>query len=338
MTITVKKIVVAVLIVAVVIAGFFFYFLRKAPLKEVKVFGVTFSKIQAEHLGLDWREAYESIFRELGIKDVRVPVYWPEVEKEEGVWDFSSIDWMIEKAADYDGRVILAAGRKLPRWPECHIPDRVRNMTPSEVEGQKLLEYIEETVKRYENNPAVWAWQVENEPFLEFGECPELDVDFLDKEIALVRSLSDKSVIITDSGEFGMWRRAYKRADIFGTTMYRIVYNKVLGQITYPLPPSFFRVKKALVEMFFGEKTSVVIELQAEAWGPKLIYEVSTEENYKSFNPEEFEEILEYIKGTSFDTFYLWGYEWWYFLKEKENRPEMWNIAKKAIDEISKNL
>ncbi len=322
---------------AALLTGIIWFLLALAPKTPIKTFGVTFSKMQAEVLGLDWRETYENIFSDLNIKDVRVPVYWQEVEKEEGIFDFSSIDWMIEKAAEYDGKLILVVGRKVPRWPECFEPGWVQNQKP-DIKDQKLLDYIKKVVERYAENPTVVAWQVENEPFLKFGECPALDVQFLDKEIALVRSIAKKPVIISDGGEFGSWYRAYKRADIFGTTMYRIFYNKILGQIKYPLPPSYFRLKRALIETFFGlpagrqgKKPMVVIELQAEAWGPKLIYEVSTEENYKSFNPEEFRKILEYIKGTGFDTFYFWGAEWWYFLKEKENKPEMWELAKEMI-------
>ncbi len=318
---------------AALLAGIVWFLLARAPKVPTKTFGVTFSKMQAEALGLDWREAYESIFDDLNIKDVRIPVYWQEVEKNEGDFDFSSLDFMTLKAASHDGRVILAVGKRVPRWPECHEPEWVQSQI-SNLKSQKLFEYIKKTVERYKDNPTVWAWQVENEPFLNFGECPSLDVSFLDEEIALVRSLTDKPIIVTDSGEFGTWFRAYKRGDIFGTTMYRNVHNKVFGQITYPLPPSYFRLKKALVGLIYGEKPSVVIELQAEAWGPKQIYEVSTEENYKSFNPEEFRKILEYTKGTGFDTFYFWGVEWWYWLKEKQNMPEMWNMAKNAIKDI----
>ena len=50
---------------------------------------------------------------------------------------------------------------------------------------------MEQVIKRYKDNPAIVYWQVENEPFLEvfaFDHCGELDTDFLDQEIALVKA------------------------------------------------------------------------------------------------------------------------------------------------------
>jgi len=31
------------------------------------------------------------------------------------------------------------------------------------------------------------------------------------------------------------------------------------------------------------------------------------------------------------DTIYLWGSEWWYWLKEKQNDPKIWEEAKNLI-------
>jgi len=306
----------------------------------VKNFGVTFSKIQAEELGLDWRDVYLSIFEELKINKIRIPVYWSEVEPKEGQFDFSSIDWMLEVAEQHNAEIILVTGRKLPRWPECHQPEWLENYE-LRIRNQELLNYIRTTVKRYDEKGVVWAWQVENEPFLHFGECPNYDKYFVDEEIALVRTLSQKPVIITDGGEFGDWFRAYKRADIFGSTLYRTIFiNKIgdwtndrLGYITYPLPPSFFQIKRGLIELFYDKKPSIVVELQAEPWGPELLQNMELEEHYKSMDPEKFSKLMEYIKGTGFDTFYFWGVEWWYWLKE-QGHPEMWELVKEAVDKV----
>ncbi len=312
---TVKRIVIFLGIFLLTIFIGAYFIISSVPSREPKVFGVTFSKFFAEKLGLDWKKAYEEILADLGARYLRIPAYWSEVEPKKGEWFFDDIDWQLEKAKEYNAKVILTIGRKLPRWPECHIPDWVRNMTPSEAEGQKLLNYIKAVVERYKDNPAVIAWQVENEPFLLFGECPLASKEILDAEIKLVRSLSDKPVIISDSGEFGIWFGAVKRADIFGSTLYRHVYTESIGYLTYPLPPVFFRLKQGLVKLFVGQKPMIVVELQAEPWMPKMLYETSIEKHFKHFNPERFKAILSYIRGTGFDTFYFWGGEWWYFVK-----------------------
>jgi len=324
-----KKIIIilGISLMAIFIGAYFI--LQTVPPKEPKIFGVTFSEPFAKELGLDWQKAYEAIFNDLGIRSVRIPVYWPEVEPEEDKFVFDDIDWQLEKAEEYNAKVILVIGRKVPRWPECFEADWAKNLPESE--KQKLILGVsKKIIERYKDNPAVWAWQVENEPFLSFGECPKLDKTFLDEEISLVRGLSDKPVIVSDSGEFGTWFQAAKRGDIFGSTLYRYVYTNFFGYITYPLPPSFFRLKQGFLKLFVGEKPMIVVELQAEPWMPRTLRDIPIEEQFTHFNPERFREILQYIKGTGFDTFYFWGAEWWYWLK-MQGYLEMWDIAKETV-------
>ena len=33
-------------------------------------------------------------------------------------------------------------------------------------------------------------------------------------------------------------------------------------------------------------------------------------------------------KKTGLDTFYLWGVEWWYWMKTAQNQPAIWTEAK----------
>jgi hypothetical protein len=327
-----KKIIIflGILLVAILIGSYFL--IQGVSPHEPEVFGATFSKFFSEKFGVDWKKNYLAIFEDLELRDVRIPVYWPEIEPEKGEWNFGDIDWQVNMAQNYDARVVLAIGRKLPRWPECFEPEWAKNLT----EGKKqsfILEMLRQVVERYKDSPAVWAWQVENEPFLPFGECPMADKEFLDEEIATVKNISDKPVIVTDSGEFGIWFGAAKRADIFGSTLYRYVHTNFFGYLTYPLPAWFFRFKQGLLKLFIDEKSVIVTELQAEPWMTKMLYETSIEEQFQHFNPERFKEILQYIKGTGFGTFYFWGVEWWYWLKQK-GHPEMWDIAKEIIKDI----
>jgi hypothetical protein len=48
-------------------------------------------------------------------------------------------------------------------------------------------------------------------------------------------------------------------------------------------------------------------------------------------NLEKFRKNIEFAKKTGLDEFYLWGAEWWYWLKEKQNQPEIWKEAKKLM-------
>lgn len=327
------KIIFIFFLVILIFISLFLYFSFKTPFgisKEIK-WGVAFSKSFAIQMGLDWRESYLAILDDLKSRSLRLPIYWPDIELEDKKYDFKDYDWMINETKKRNVKLILVIGKKLPRWPECHEPEWLKNQE-LRIKNQKLLEYIEKTVLRYKNLDNLYAWQVENEPFLPFGECPKLDAEFLDKEINLVRSLDfEHPLIITDSGELSVWFRAAKRADIFGATMYRIIWNKYTGYVKYPLPPKFFWLKANLVQLFEPKKPIIVSELQAEPWGPKQIYEMTLEEQSKSMNLAQFYDNIEYAKKVGFPEAYLWGAEWWYWMKVKHGDSRFWDAARDIL-------
>ena len=193
----------------------------------------------------------------------------------------------------------------------------------------KTLDYIAKVIERYKDNQQITAWQIENEPFLShFGDCPKFDKKFLDQEIILARSIDSRSVVITDSGELSIWLGAARRADIFGTTMYLDTYSKFFkSYIHYPIAPGFFRFKKNLVRFFAKPKDWIVIELQAEPWGPKPYQKLSQTDRDRTMNLEKFKNIIEFSRQAGFREFYLWGAEWWYW-ELQQGRPEAWNYAR----------
>ncbi len=305
---------------------------RNIPINPVQniEWGVTFSAKFSRQLGLNWQKNFEAIINELKPDKIRLVAYWDEIEKEKNNYNFSDLDWQLKKAEENNTKIILVVGMKVPRWPECHIPDWAKSISIEERE-KELQEYLREVVKRYQKYPILEAWQVENEPFLLFGQCPERKKNFLSNEMSLIKSL-DKNhpIIVTDSGEFGLWYKAAKSGDIFGTTMYRRVYNKFFGYIDYRLPPGFFILKERLIRFLLGDydKKFIVIELAAEPWMQKQIYETPISEQFKFFDYNFFKDTISYAKETGFDEYYFWGAEWWYYLKIN-GYPEIWNEAGK---------
>lgn len=311
-----------------------FLILIKKPSDWTKTqWGINFSKPFSIQMGIDPQKIYLEILDDLKAKYIRLPIYWSDVEKESGKFEFKDYDFFVHEAEVRDTKLILAIGRKLPRWPECHEPDWLNSSNlSSSKKDEKLLNYISTVVQRYKNSRTIEAWQVENEPFLPFGTCPKLNTELLDKEIKLVRSLDSKhKILITDSGELGTWLRAASRGDIFGTTMYRTIWNKYLGYFTYPLPPAFFYFKANLLHLIYKNKPIIVPELQAEPWGPKLLYESPPEDQAKSMNLNKLRENITYAKEVGFAKTYLWGAEWWYLEKSKHNHPEFWNEIKQLL-------
>ena len=48
-------------------------------------------------------------------------------------------------------------------------------------------------------------------------------------------------------------------------------------------------------------------------------------------NLEQFKANIEFAKKTGLKEFYFWGSEWWYWMKEKQNNPNIWDEARKLF-------
>lgn len=276
-------------------------------------YGVTFSPKFASELTLDWKDVYIKILDDLKVRYLRLPTYWDE--------DLSSVDFVLDEAQKRGVKVILVLGIRQPRWPECHILSGAKSLSVPERQ-EKVLEFIRMVVQKYKNHPAIFAWQVENEPLLsDFGQgCDKPDRNFLIKEVELVRSLDKRPIILTDSGELGWWVTSMQLSDIFGTTVYRTVYNKIFGFLEYPFLPYFYNVKSTLVRSIFApsNQKTIIIELQAEPWSPdNNLADTSVEQQTSWFSVDKFKQNLNFGKSTGFDEIYLWGVEWWYFMAQK---------------------
>jgi hypothetical protein len=299
-------------------------------------YGVSFSRFHTDELQLDWREAFLAILNDLGARHFRFSAHWPITEPEDNNYNFEELDFQMEQTHKAGASVILAVGRRLPGWPECHVPDWAAALDEPQRRGA-LLEYIEVVVNRYKKFDNIVAWQIENEPYLTSfsrSTCGGLDEPFLDEEITLVRKLDPtRSIMVTDSGEFGSWLSAYKRSDVFGTSMYLYIWTWQIESFRYPISPAFFRIKRNIIRLLAGEeKESIVIELESEPWLLQPIIEAPLDIQMERMGIDKFTEIISFSKKTGFNTFYLWGAEWWYWLR-KNNHPEIWNKAQELFNQ-----
>jgi len=294
------------------------YFLIGIPKSAKNIeYGVTFAPKVARDYDLDPSEVLDATLNELGVRKFRLIAFWDEIEKEKGSYDFSDLDWQIEAVSKNNGKIILAFGQKVPRWPECHLPDWAWEL-PEQQRQAQILKLITAIVSRYRDNQNIKIWQVENEPFFfqSFGHCPKQNAKFLDQEIALVHSLDKRPVMLTSSGEMSLWLGEYRRADIFGTSLYKYVYNRFFGYMKYKIPAIFYERKIALLKLLFGNKPIIVSELQAEPWIHGGEIKTSSPEIIKrTMSPEKLIEIINYSRQCGFAENYFWGVEWWYWLK-----------------------
>ena len=323
-------------IVLIIVVGVIWFLAMRAPYPDEYQYGVSFNTVYATELGLEWEEVYTAILEDLGVRHLRLAAHWPMVSPEEGVWNFAELDRQLELAEQYDAEVVLAIGRRLPRWPECHVPQWAAEKSWEE-QQELILEYLETVVKRYKDRDVIKYWQVENEPFLTvfaYEECGDLDLEFLDKEIALVRGMDrTRPTLVTDSGNLGTWYGAYSRGDAFGTSVYVHLWNEATGPIETILPPELYVAKSKAMEILFGEKETMLIELSIEPWLNLPVVDTDLSIQLERMNLEKFEEILAYARETRLAKQYLWGAEWWYWLKETEEHPELWERAKVLYEE-----
>jgi len=294
-------------------------------------FGVSFNQNYAQFLGLEWKDAYLAMLNDLRPKFIRIAAMWSEIERETGEFDFTDVDWMMDEAAKRDVKITLVVGQKAPRWPECHVPAWVNGLSADEYK-MRLLNYVQQTVKRYKDHPALEIWQVENEPFIHFrfGECANFQEQATRDEIKLVKELdTSHKIMITDSGELSFWWHATRAdSDIFGTTIYRVVRTPRGKIFTYDwLPPAFYRWKAKLLgrsmDSFF------ISELQAEPWftGSGAL-ETSIEAQKETMDLGRLKKNLDYVKKIGTPRVYLWGVEWWYWMRETQGDGRYWEIMK----------
>jgi len=289
-------------------------------------FGVTFSKKFCTELGLDWREVYKAALDDLQVKEIRLPIYWDDIEPQEGEFDFSDYDFMIDEGARHGVKFVVNIGWRLPRWPECHAPIWT-NKNSLDANREKVLKMLQAVIEHYRFRSNIIYWQVENEPFLDaFGVCPPSNEDFFRREVALVKSLDTRPVMVSSTGELSFWRREAAIGDVFGTTVYRVVWGKWFGYIHYPLPAWFYRLKADLVGL--DKSRRYIIELQAEPWVPQgsVIYLPQAEAD-RSMSFEQFRNNLQYAIKINFNKTYLWGVEWWYW-KHQNGDDRFWNLAR----------
>ncbi|MEY2703451.1 MAG: hypothetical protein RLY43_2090 [Bacteroidota bacterium] len=328
-----KKILLSILALILILVAFYFY-LAKRPVPEKIDYGVSFNTLYAKELNLDWEVVYKAILDDLGVRRFRLAAHWNMVEPEDDQWNFVELDKQLDLARERNAKVILSVGRRLPRWPECHIPHWAINKEWNN-QKEEILEYMQVVVNRYKDYANIIYWQVENEPYLEVfakEHCGELDEEFLAKQVEFVKNIdSSRPVLVTDSGNLGTWYKPWKYGDLFGTSVYVYLWNKEIGPFKSYLPPSFYRAKTSLMEIFVKEKRSMLIELSLEPWLLQPVVETPIKTQLERMNINKFREIIDFAKETRFSEQYLWGAEWWYYMNQN-GQPEFWNEAKKIFN------
>jgi hypothetical protein len=305
---------------------------RSKPLEM----GVSFIPDYAQSLGVDPQQTMDALTG-IGVKQFRLVSYWSDMERTQGQYDFSQLDWQFKKAEAAHAQVMLTVGLRQPRWPECHIPDWAAKEPASQWQPQ-LEDFMKAVVERYKDSPALQQYQLENEFFLKgFGTCTDFSRSRLVSEYNLVKKTDPThSIIVGRSNNALGFPVGQPQPDEFSISVYKRVWDAGFTHryLEYPYPAWFYGYL-AGVQKIFLHKDMVIGELQAEAWPPngKQITQISLAEQNKSFNAQRFKDRIAYGKATGMRQIDLWGAEYWYYRLTVLHDPSVWNAAKQEFQD-----
>ncbi len=293
--------------------------------------GVTFIPSYAEYLGLDAQETMDALL-DIKVRHFRLVSYWDQLEPEQGTYDFSSLDWQMQKAEASGSKVSLAIGLRQPRWPECHAPDWVDTKQPAAQWQPQLESFMTKVIERYKDSPALESYQLENEYFNHFGECYNFDRQRLSEELALVKQLDPHHpVIISRSNNYAGLMLRQPLPDEIGISVYRRVWDATVTKryLQYPFPAWYYGFLAGGEKLLTG-KDSVLHEMQAEPWPPRGqgILDTSLAEQNKTFDAKRFQDRVAFAKATGMREVYYWGAEYWYYRMTVLHDDSVWQVAK----------
>lgn len=297
--------------------------------------GITWSAPYAESLGISSNEGLQAAINDLGVQHVRLPVYWSRVEQISDIYDWTELDAQLDLLTDHSVPVTLAIGLKVPRWPECWIPDWAETLPAVERE-QALWRYLRNVVIHTRSRKIITAWQIENEPFFPFGICPKRTIKDVAREAALVRALdpleAGRKILTTDSGEVGFWQKTSPVIDEVGISVYRVTNATFLGMRTYDwLPPWWYARKTMLTRLLPGGAPTYISEFQMEPWVLKDLRTLPIPEMLETFPLTRMQNNHWFLDRSRFLQADLWGVEWWYWMKTQKGHPEFWEEAKQIF-------
>ena len=320
--------------------------------------GTTFSAKQCLYLRVNAKKTCKEILK-TKFDLVRLAAYWDELEPQEGIYDFSSLDWQVAQARSQQIPIVLTVGMKAPRWPEYFIPPWVlkhlRLRTGADISKnaylrRQTLRFIEAVVRRYRDEGTIHYWQVENEPLDRTGPGYWwIGPAFLKQEVALVRRLDPRGrplLITTVTYPNPFLRRlmylfmqhdtideALRLGDILGVNVYPVVGHRWFLKKSYYWTTSKERneyFSSILARPTRGKKPVWVTELQAEPWEPnQLVY--TGQEQPPTGNPGTIQQNIQELRALGITTILLWGAEYWQFRETRYQDSHWWDEVRRLL-------
>ncbi len=275
-------------------------------------YGVSFSLKQCRNLGIDPHACLDWLIDQ-GWRRFRLMSYWNECEKEQGNYDFSMLDWQLDRVEAAGGVVTLCLGVKQPRWPEYHWPDWALTL-PEKEKTIALIQFLTATIEHARGRSCIVSYQLENEALLEgFGRNIDINRGRLRREFQLVKALDTaRPIIMSTSTSWGIPMRR-PLPDIVGFSFYKMLYNSKYRRYREAFhSPLLDRFRAGMIWLLYGVP-SFVHELQCEPWGPTAITKMSLEKQDRSMSPERIRRNIRLARRIGVYPIDFWGAEWWYW-------------------------
>ncbi|TME56398.1 MAG: hypothetical protein E6I60_04035 [Chloroflexi bacterium] len=294
------------------------------------VIGTSFARWRAEGRGLDYRAAFERIVA-MRFEILRLSASWREIER----YGYEHLDWLLTTAERARQPVLLTVGMKALGWPEFYLPE---GLSPSDAPVQRrAIMHVREVARRYRDNPALAAWQIENEPFNRSGPNGWwIPRSVVRAEAEAVRSLDpDRPLVVTTFAHFdaaldrassrqqSRWKRRLGLAIPAEREALSVLrHGDILGLDVYPSigwldQDGRDRLARAAPDQLASVaawqriarqqgKRVWVTEAQAEPWEGR-----STQGDPVSVRPEAIGQLVEGLTGIGVGSMLLWGSEYW---------------------------
>lgn len=298
-------------------------------------FGTTFSQPHLQHLGISIESALATAFS-LKLDHLRIGAYWNTIQTDPNTFNFDPLTHILTQCQTAGQSVVLTIGVKAPRWPEFFWPSHVEVQSTDNPETQqKILTFIRTSVTALQKFSCITHWQVENEPLDPSGPAAiSISNSFLSEEVALVRSIDSRPIIITLWGNELVKRNflttALQLADIVGIDLYyKQFVTQLAGKSFYTGPSqSHSTLAKALAQ---SSKPIWITELQAEPWEKDEATYLSS--NTQSISPSLLEKNLKQAVQLPVTEILFWGFEYWMWKNQQGD-----NSYLKYIRENSHNV
>jgi hypothetical protein len=309
------------------------------------VIGACFAPWRAAWLGLDPVDALNAVL-DLGLNPIRLSASWREIDAD----GFGRLDRLLSICEGRGVSVILTTGMKAQGWPEFHLPPWIDRGTETSIDAAQLvplrlgsIRLVRSVVERYCEQPAIIAWQVENEPFNRSGPLDWwIDRVWMTREIREVRTLDPRPIVVNvfatfnpavdanSSRHHGKPRRPWhlpperealavlRPGDILGLDVYRAI-----GRGT---------PEHAWVERADGRQLSLlskwrrlaheqgkhawVLEAQAEPWEPPG----GSIAQPRTVGPQDGPHLVRDLQAIGFETVLFWGCEYWLWRAREGDR------------------